>query len=76
VVHVPRLIAFYVGQHAFDKHGGSSKAPADQALRNYYNILSIDHRMGQRSNLDRHVGTTCDGCEVQNFVGARYKCKQ
>ena len=76
MVHVPQLIASYVGQYEFDKHGGSSKDLADQALRNYYNALSIDHRMEQRLSPDRHVGTICDGCKMQDLVGARYKCTQ
>jgi len=76
VVRVPRLTAFYVGQYEFDNHGGSRKDLADQALRNYYNFFSIDHRMGQRSTPGCHVGTVCDSCKAQNFMGARYKCKQ
>lgn len=56
--------------------GRSRKDLADQVLRNYYSILSIDHRMGQRSVPDRHVGITCDSCKAQNFIGGRYKCTQ
>lgn len=70
------MMALYTGQHECDAHGGSRKDLADQVLRNYYNILSIDYRMGQRAALDHHVGVNCDGCNAQNFTGGRYRCTE